>query len=35
MISPFTVKAKAAGEGFIKISYGNEVIREIAVTVGE
>jgi len=35
MISPFTVKAKPAGEGFIKISYGNEVIREIAVTVGE
>ena len=35
MISPFVVKAKAAGEGYIKISLGNEVIREITVTVGE
>ena len=35
MISPFTVKAKAAGEGFMRISYKGQVIREIAITVGE
>ena len=31
--SPFTVKATAAGEGFITISKGDEVIRQIKVTV--
>ncbi len=35
VISPFAVKATAAGEGFIKISYGDELIREIVVTVGQ
>ena len=31
--SPFTVKAKAEGEGFITISKNGEVVRHIAVTV--
>ena len=35
MISPFVVKAKEVGEGFMKISYKGEVIREITITVGE
>ena len=35
LLSPFTVKAKAGGEGFITISKGEEVIRHITVTVSE
>ena len=35
LISPFTFKAKAEGEGFITISKGEEVIRHITVTVGD
>ena len=35
MLSPFTVKATAAGEGFITITYQGEVLRHVIVTVGE
>ena len=35
LISPFVVKAKAEGEGYIKITKDGEVIREIPVKVGK
>lgn len=34
MLSPFTVRAIAAGEGFIKISKDGQLIRQITVKIG-
>ena len=34
MLSPFTIRAIAEGEGFIKITKDSEVIRQITVKIG-